>query len=217
MTTNNATNTPFPIAIAVGGTGQTGQTAAFNALSPLTTKGDIIAFDGTNNVRVSVGSNGKILTSSSGTSSGVAYATTTANPTLLSSSTVVTASQVLAMKATPIQVLAAQGAGVYAVPLLAILKMTYGGNNPFTNAQNIALKYTTGGGATAIGTMTGAGFIDASANKYQLGEIAVTSLTVALAENSAIFVYNAGASEITGNASLDNSLTVVLLYKILTL
>jgi hypothetical protein len=38
--------------IAHGGTGQTGATAGFNALSPLTTKGDILSEDGTNNVRV---------------------------------------------------------------------------------------------------------------------------------------------------------------------
>lgn len=41
----------FPIQINQGGTGQTTQTLAFNALSPQTTLGDIIYFDGTNAVR----------------------------------------------------------------------------------------------------------------------------------------------------------------------
>lgn len=40
------------LAIANGGTGQTTQTAAFDALSPLTTSGDTIFHNGTNNVRL---------------------------------------------------------------------------------------------------------------------------------------------------------------------
>lgn len=40
-----------PTSIARGGTGQITQTAAFNALSPLTTRGDIITRDASNNVR----------------------------------------------------------------------------------------------------------------------------------------------------------------------
>lgn len=40
------------LSIAKGGTGQTGKTAAFDALSPLSTLGDTIHHDGTNNVRL---------------------------------------------------------------------------------------------------------------------------------------------------------------------
>lgn len=43
--------------IANGGTGQTAATAAFNALDPLTTKGDLLVHDGTNSVRQGVGTN----------------------------------------------------------------------------------------------------------------------------------------------------------------
>jgi hypothetical protein len=60
--------------IANGGTGQTTQTAAFDALSPLTTKGDLIANNGTNDVRVPVGTNGYVLTADSTAASGVAWA-----------------------------------------------------------------------------------------------------------------------------------------------
>jgi trimeric autotransporter adhesin len=54
------------IAILHGGTGQTTQTAAFNALSPLTTTGDIIYYNGTNNVRLAAGANGTYLNISAG-------------------------------------------------------------------------------------------------------------------------------------------------------
>lgn len=60
-------------AIANGGTGQTAQTAAFNALDPLTTKGDLIVHDGTNSIRVAVGSNGQLLVANSAATPGVAW------------------------------------------------------------------------------------------------------------------------------------------------
>jgi hypothetical protein len=50
------------IGIAYGGTGQTTQTAAFDALSPLTTAGDTLYYNGTHNVRLGIGSSGQVLT-----------------------------------------------------------------------------------------------------------------------------------------------------------
>lgn len=50
------------IAVANGGTGQTTTQAAFDALSPLTTNGDTLFFNGTHNVRLGVGSSGQVLT-----------------------------------------------------------------------------------------------------------------------------------------------------------
>jgi len=61
------------LAIANGGTGQTAQTAAFNALDPLTTKGDVIAHDGTNSIRVAVGTNGQLLVADSAATPGLAW------------------------------------------------------------------------------------------------------------------------------------------------
>lgn len=46
-----------PVAIGDGGTGQTSQTPAFDALAPTTTKGDLIVYNGTDNVRLAVGAN----------------------------------------------------------------------------------------------------------------------------------------------------------------
>jgi hypothetical protein len=61
------------LGIANGGTGQTTQTAAFDALSPLTTKGDLIVHDGTNNVRLGVGATNRALFADSTTTEGVAW------------------------------------------------------------------------------------------------------------------------------------------------
>ena len=62
------------IAIAHGGTGATTKAAAFNALSPITTKGDLIAFDGTNNVRLAVGANNLSLIANSAATDGFNWA-----------------------------------------------------------------------------------------------------------------------------------------------
>ena len=63
-----------PIAIANGGTGQTTAVAAFDALAPTTTKGDLIAHNGTDNIRVAVGAtNGHVLTVDSAEASGVKW------------------------------------------------------------------------------------------------------------------------------------------------
>jgi hypothetical protein len=53
------------LAVSRGGTGQSTTTAAMDALSPLTTKGDILTRDLSNNIRVGVGSADQILVANS--------------------------------------------------------------------------------------------------------------------------------------------------------
>jgi hypothetical protein len=69
-----ATQVTGTLPIANGGTGQTTQTAAFDALSPTTTKGDLIVNDGTNDIRLPVGTNDYVLTADSTQASGVKWA-----------------------------------------------------------------------------------------------------------------------------------------------
>ena len=73
-TTGTAANVTGTVAIANGGTGQITQTAGFNALSPLTTKGDLIVDTGASNVRQAVGANNTVLTADSSQTNGVKYA-----------------------------------------------------------------------------------------------------------------------------------------------
>jgi len=67
---SNTIGITLPITIGQGGTGQTTQLAAFNALSPLTTKGDLLAFIASNNARFAVGVDGTCLTADSSQASG---------------------------------------------------------------------------------------------------------------------------------------------------
>jgi hypothetical protein len=69
-TTGTADNVTGTVAIANGGSGQTTASAAFNALSPITTTGDLILGTGVNTAsRLAIGSNGYLLTSNGTTAS----------------------------------------------------------------------------------------------------------------------------------------------------
>ena len=73
-TTGTASNVTGVVAVANGGSGQTTKTEAFDALSPTTTKGDIIVSNGTDNVRLGVGTNNQVLTADSTTATGLKWA-----------------------------------------------------------------------------------------------------------------------------------------------
>lgn len=75
-TTGTAGNVTGVVAIANGGTGQSSQTAAFDALAPTTTKGDLIVSNGTDNIRLGVGTDAYVLTADSTAASGIKWAAT---------------------------------------------------------------------------------------------------------------------------------------------
>ena len=71
-TTGTAAGLSTTLAIGSGGTGQTTASAAFNALSPITTTGDLIIGNGSNSAtRLAIGANSTVLTSNGTTASWV--------------------------------------------------------------------------------------------------------------------------------------------------
>jgi hypothetical protein len=73
--TSGAITLAGTLAIANGGTGQTTASAAFNALSPITTTGDLILGNGTNSAtRLAIGASTYILTSNGTTATWAAPA-----------------------------------------------------------------------------------------------------------------------------------------------
>jgi hypothetical protein len=75
VNTSGTISITFPHTIVQGGTNATTQTVAFNNLSPLTTKGDLLATNGTNNVRFAAGADSTILTADSTQGLGLRWAT----------------------------------------------------------------------------------------------------------------------------------------------
>lgn len=83
----------IPLAIADGGTGETTQTDAFNALAPTTTKGDLIVNDGINNVRLAADSNNNyVLTTDNTTATGLKWSPSAAGGAVTLVNDVATAS-----------------------------------------------------------------------------------------------------------------------------
>lgn len=68
------------LAITRGGTGAATATAAFDNLAPTTTKGDLVAHNGTDNIRVAVGTDGQVLTANSANASGLGWSSPLVNP-----------------------------------------------------------------------------------------------------------------------------------------
>ena len=89
-TSGTASNVTGTVAIANGGTGQTTATAAFDALSPTTTKGDLIVRNGTGNVRLAVGTDTYALVADSTTATGVKWASVGASLTIANDTTTAT-------------------------------------------------------------------------------------------------------------------------------
>lgn len=71
LTLNNIGGSP--LSISKGGTGQSTATNAFNALSPTTTKGDLIVRNNTSNVRFGVGTDGYLLIADSTQPEGIRW------------------------------------------------------------------------------------------------------------------------------------------------
>ena len=69
-----ATQVTGTLPLANGGTGATTAIAAFDALAPTTTKGDLVVNDGSDNVRLAVGADNYVLTADSTQASGVKWA-----------------------------------------------------------------------------------------------------------------------------------------------
>lgn len=68
------------LAVANGGTGKTTTQAALNNISQLTTKGDLLIFDGTNSTRFPVGSDGTVLSALAAGSGGLSWISPLTNP-----------------------------------------------------------------------------------------------------------------------------------------
>jgi len=126
----------------------------------------------------------------------------------------ITSAQIKAIRATPITIVAAQGAGTVIEFLSGTFFFVYG-TNVLTNPQNLALKLKDGNGTAVSAAVTAAGFLDQAASESQL----VTQTNGAIyskanSDNQPLVLHNTGASEITGNAANDSIILVKLSYAV---
>ena len=153
-TTGTASNVTGVVAIANGGTGQTTAVAAIDALSPATTKGDLIVSNGTDNVRQAVGTDTFVLTADSTTATGIKWAAGGGGLTISNDTTTAT-------NLYPTFAAATSGtmSTIYTGDAKLLYKPSTGeltspelvaSNGLFVNNQTISTNYTIPAGSTAI-------------------------------------------------------------------
>lgn len=141
-----------PLPLVAGGTGVSAASAnaAFNALSPLTTKGDILAYS-TVNARLAVGTNGQVLSADSAQPTGLAWVNAATGTV---TSVAMTVPAFLSVSGSPIT-----SSGTLAVTLSGTaLPIANGGTGQTTaSAAFNALSPMTTAGDLIIGGVSGAG------------------------------------------------------------
>ena len=142
----------------------------------------------------------------------------TANPiaNLLYTTFSLTSSQIKNLHATPISVIAAPGSGKVIIPIQYMVKFIYGGNNAFvaSASQTLTLQY---GSDTTTGVVTLANnptIISTSTSYHSNASAIILNLPSSSLENSGLSMYNPIATEISGNASNDNSINISCIYYI---
>ena len=154
-TTGTAGNVTGVVAIANGGTGQTTQISAFNALAPTTLKGDLIVNNGTANVRQAVGADTYVLTANSSAATGVSWLPSSGSGATITNDTTT------ATNLYPTFAAATSGslANIYTSNANYLYKPSTGeltspehvaSNGLFVNSQTISTNYTIPAGSTAI-------------------------------------------------------------------
>jgi len=128
-----------------------------------------------------------------------------------------TSANVIALKATPIELIAAQGADQLIDFISAKLVLNYGSDVFTEAADNLAIEYDGGTGTAIVPTIEMTGFIDQSADTITNAIPVLDTIgTVAADVNKNIVIIN-NDDEIAGNASADNTVDVYVTYRVLDL
>jgi len=139
-------------------------------------------------------------------------------PTVITNHVTITAAQVKAIRATPITLVGAPGAGKVVQFISGLLYLDYGSEVFAETIDNLAIKYTNGSGAIVSQTIENTGFIDQAADTITSALPKVDAIVAAASgANQALVLHNTGDGEITGNASNDSVLDVYITYQIIKL
>lgn len=136
--------------------------------------------------------------------------------TLIKYATVnLTNANIKALRATPITLVAAQGANKVVELVSAVLKLEAGTNVLTETADNMAVKYTNGSGVAVSQAIEATGFVDAAVDTVTnaLPKIdAIAALSVSA--NQALVLHNTGDGEFAGNAAADALMVVKVAYRV---
>lgn len=135
---------------------------------------------------------------------------------MLTISGTLTNSQIKNLHGTPVQAIAAPGSGNVIEVIHFISTMNYGGTNVFTAGagQTINLYYGT---AISLAVAQSNAAIVSASSQVSSGSVAFSGQPLSSATNTAVNFYNSSATEISGNAANNNTISYVIAYKITTI
>lgn len=129
----------------------------------------------------------------------------------------VSQAEIVALRATPKEIVAAPGAGKVIDFIAAHIQLVYGGtgNNTETSA-NLGIKYTDGSGVQVCETVEATGFIDQTASTNTSARKKLDPIVAASgATNKALVLHNLGAGEYgTTGGTPTSTLKVKVIYAV---
>ena len=129
-----------------------------------------------------------------------------------------TAAQIKVLRATPFELVAAQGADTLIQFVSAMLVLTAGSEVLTESADNLAIEFDDGTAAPVTGAIEATGFIDQAAdtitNAIPAADVIDASADVI---NKNLVLLNTGDGEYAGNATDDAELDVYITYRVLDL
>jgi hypothetical protein len=193
------------VVVAGGGTGNTSTTAYAVQCGGTTSTGNHQNVSG-------VGTTGQVLTSNGAGALPTWQASGASTPALQTFSGSLTNTQIKNLIGTPVTLISAAGSGVVIIIINYQIKLIYGGTNNFNSNGTAQLQYAASGATAAAGIVC-TGWNDTTSNAYGLGPglTALTAVSAANSENSAIRITNTG-SAIGGNAANNNTWNINIVY-----
>jgi hypothetical protein len=178
----------------------------------------LVQFDGVNQFTgVAPGASGNVATSNGSVwTSAAASGGTWGGYTVTTVTGTLTNAQIKALNATPVQIVAAQGAGTIIIPVQYVLKMNYGGTNVFTAGASQQIVFAYGGSQGPTIVLSNAGIV-ASTSRIAIGQLSSQSFAYATGANAALQWWNPVATEITGNAANNNTMPWSVTYIVVTI
>lgn len=126
--------------------------------------------------------------------------------------------EIKALRATPIELVAAPGAGKVIQFESAVLVLTAGTEVLTESADNMAIMLDDGSGMAVSQTIEATGFIDGAADKITNALAKIDTIAdLSDAEDKNMVIKNTGSGEYAGNASDDAALAVYVTYRVITL